>query len=246
MAWVALGSAAVDAAGNIYSASQNKAKAPSTVQYQNVDPTQVQNNAIAGDLSSLSDATNLASQSTTAQAKSALAARNITQPGYSDLAGALSKQATTLAENPYAVPQSVVDQLGTYAAENNISAGTGAVSGFSQSNLLRSLGINALQYGQTNLSAATNALSTLSGTAPNVSPVSPLSFMLTPGQALQTQTTNNENNQQIGQGAANAQAKADNQNSANLWDTITSQISPLTSAVQSALKPAPGTGGGGN
>ena len=241
-AWVALGSAAITAAGTIYSSSKNKASAPVTVPYQNVDPTQVQNNAIQGDLGSLGSASQLAGSVNTTTAQQALAARNITQPGYSNLAGALGSQATQLAENPYQVPQSVVDQLSQYAAENNIGEGTGASSGFSQSNLLRSLGINALQYGQTNLSAATSALSTLSGTAPNVNPTSPLSFLLTPSQALQTTTTNNTNNQQIGQGAANAAAAAANSNSNNLWDSITSQINPLSSAVQNAITPS----GGGN
>lgn len=236
-AFAGLAGSALTAGATVYGASQNKAGAPATVPYQNVDPTTVQNNAIQGDLGSLGSASQLAGSVNTTAAQQALAARNITQPGYSNLAGALGSQATQLAENPYQVPQAVVDQLSQYAAENNIGEGTGASSGFSQSNLLRSLGINALQYGQTNLSAATSALSTLSGTAPNVNPTSPLSFLLTPSQALQTTTTNNTNNQQIGQGAANAAAAAANSNSNNLWDSITSQISPLTSAAQAAIKP---------
>jgi len=246
-AFAGLAGTALTAGAKVYSASQNKTQAPATVPYQNVDPTQVQNNSIQGDLGSLASASQLSGSVNTTTAQQALAARNITQPGYSNLAGALSSQATSLAQNPYQVPQSVVDQLSQYAAENNIGEGTGASSGFSQSNLLRSLGINALQYGQTNLSAATSALSTLSGTAPNVNPTSPLSFLLTPSQALQTQTTNNTNNQQIGQGAANAAATAANSNSDNLWDSITSQISPLSSAIQNAITPSGGgNSGGGN
>ena len=139
----------------------------------------------------------------------------------------------------------MVDQLSQYAAENNIGEGTGASSGFSQSNLLRSLGVNELQYGQTNLGLATSALSTLSGTAPNISPTSPLSFLLTPSQALGTATTNATNNQQINQGAANSATAAGNANSSNLFDSLTGSIgqSALTSAVQSALN---GNYGGSN
>ena len=217
---------------DVGSSMLNKPKAAGAVQYQNVDPTQVQNNAIAGDQGSLGAATSLAGSSTTAEAQSALAARNITQPGYSALAGGLSKQAQSLADNPYQVPQSVVDQLSQYAAENNISEGTGNASGFSQNNLLRSLGINALQYGQSNLSAATSALSVLSGTAPNVSPVSPLSFMLTPGQALGAVTNNNTQNQAVNQGAANANAAASNAGSANLWDAVAGQAGNAGSLLQ--------------
>lgn len=235
MAWVSLGAAAVGAAGSIYSASQNKAKAPATVPYQNIDPTAVQNAAISGDQASLGAATSLAGSTNTSAAQQSLAARNITQPGYSALAGNLSTDANNLAANPYQVPQSVVDQLSQYAAENNIGEGTGNASGFSQDNLLRSLGVNQLQYGQTNLGLATSALSTLSGTAPNISPTSPLSFLLTPSQSLSAQTNNATQNQAIGQGAANASAAAANQNSANLFDTITSQINPLVSAGAAAI-----------
>jgi hypothetical protein len=235
MSWVALGAAAVSAAGSIYSSSQNKAKAPATVPYQNIDPTQVQDTSISGDISSLPNANLLATTSGESTAQQAVAERNITQPGYSQLAGNLSSDANNLAANPYSVPQSVVDQLSQYAAENNIGEGTGADSGFSQSNLLRSLGVNQLQYGQTNLGLATSALSTLSGTAPNISPVSPLSFLLTPSQSLAAQTNNATQNQAIGQGAANASAAAANQNSANLFDTISGQIGPLTSAGAAAL-----------
>lgn len=243
--WAAIAGAAVSVVGGVVSANNNKVKAPGAVQYQNVDPTQVQKNTIAGDISTLGDATSLANATGSATAQQAVNLRNITQPGYGALSKSISDQATKLASDPYAVPQSVVDQLNQYASENNITEGTGAASGFSGNNLLRSLGINALQYGQTNLSAATSALSVLSGTAPNVSPVSPLSFMLTPTQALQTQTNNNTENQAINQGAANAQTAANNQNTANLWDTVTSLYGPVTdgigAGIGAAQKPPPPT-----
>lgn len=227
--WAAAAAGLVVSAG---SALMNKPKAAGAVAYQNVDPTDVQRKTIAGDQATLGDATDLANRTSSATAMQAMNLRNITQPGYSDLSGALSKQALAMAKDPYAVPQSVVDQLSQYAAENNITEGTGAASGFSGSNLLRSLGINALQYGQTNLSAATNALSVLSGTAPQVSPVSPLSFMLTPSQALGTTTNNNTENQAIGQGAANSAAAAANHASDNLWDSVSGAVQP---ALQSYL-----------
>lgn len=221
--WGAIAGAAIGVVGGAINA--NNSKGGAAVQYQNVDPTQVQKNAIAGDQSTLSDADNLAGNVGTATAQSAVNLRSITQPGYDALSKSISDQATKLASDPYAVPQSVVDQLNQYASENNITEGTGAASGFSGNNLLRSLGINALQYGQTNLSAATSALSVLSGTAPNVSPVSPLSFMLTPSQALGTATNNAIENQAINQGEANASAAAGNAASANLWDSVTSGLS---------------------
>jgi hypothetical protein len=235
--WAAA-AAAVVGAGASYGLSKlgSQSGAPA-VPYQNIDPTAVQNAAISGDQSSLAAATALGGSITNSSALQSVAARNITQPGYSSLAGSLSSDASALAANPYQVPQSVVDQLGQYAAENNIGEGTGAASGFSQSNLLRSLGINSLQYGAQNLASATSALSTLSGTAPNISPTSPLSFLLTPSQALQTATTNATNNQQINQGAANSATAAANANSSNLFDSLTGAIgqSGLSSATQAYL-----------
>jgi hypothetical protein len=221
---------AVVGAGASYGLNQiGKAGSPAAVQYQNINPTTVQNNAIQGDISSLGSATSLAGSTTTSQAQQALAARNITQPGYSGLSGDLTADATSLASNPYAIPSPVVSQLSQYAAENNIGEGTGASSGFSQSNMLRSLGLNELSYGQSNLASATSALSALSGSAPNVSPVSPLSFLLTPSQALSTATTNATQNQAINQGANNSATAAANYNSTNLFDQLSGQVSPLTS-----------------
>lgn len=229
--WGAIAGAAISVVGGAVNANQaSKHGGAAAVPYQAVDPTQVQKNAIAGDISTFDDANTLATRAGTATANQAVNLRNITQPGYSALAAALSKQATDMAKDPYAVPQSVVDQMTQYAAENNISAGTGVASGFSGSNLLRSLGINALQYGQTNLSAATSALSVLSGSAPNVSPVSPLSFMLTPSQALSTTTNNNTEAQAVGQGKANADAAAAGAANANLWDSVTSGVGTAATA----------------
>lgn len=251
--WAAAAAAVAGAATSSLLAP--KAKGASAVQYQNVDPTQVQQNAIAGDIATMSDATKLATGIGTSTAQQAVATRDITQPGYSTLAGNLTKDATALAKDPYAIPASVVDQLTQYAAENNITEGTGSGSGFSGNNMLRSLGINALDYGQRNLQSAMSALSILSGTAPNISPVSPLNFLLTPGQALQTQTNNNTNNQAINQGAANAQNAAANANSANLWDNVSSQFGGVVkTAVSQALTqqstptptPTPTPTGGGS
>lgn len=243
--WAAAAAGLVVSAGSALMAP--KAKSGGAVGYQNVDPTAVQKSTIQGDMDTFGDASTLASRTGTSMAHDAVNLRNVTQPGYSALAEALSKHATDMAKDPYAIPQSVTDQLSQYAAENNIGEGTGASSGFSGSNMLRSLGINALQYGQSNMAAATSALSILSGTAPNVSPVSPLSFMLSPKDALSTTTNNNTENQAISQGAANSAAAAGNANSANLFDTVSSGVTPaLTSYLRGLGTPSttPGSNAG--
>ena len=211
--------------------SQN---APAYVPYQPVDLQQTQQQALLGDQGASATLDQLLGQSNTFQQQQATSLMNQALPGYSGFAQNLTNTASSLAANPYQVPQSVVGQLSQYAAENNISEGTGAASGFSSSNLLRSLGVNALQYGQANMASATNALQTLSNTAPRVSPMSPLSFMVTPQQQAQNQQYTNTLQAQGGQASANAQAAAANYNSSNLWDQTTgalNQSSYLTSLI---------------
>lgn len=232
--WIAVGAAAVSAVGSIASSSMNKQTAPAAAAYTPVDPSQIESQTVNADISNMGSAQQLSSSTSAFNSSQALSALNTALPGYSGLASGLMGDAQSLAANPYAIPQSVVGQLSQYAAENNIAGGTGATSGFSNSNMLRSLGVNALQYGQTNIQTAMGALSTLTGTAPNVAPTSPLSFMLSPSSVLQTQTNNNTMAQNIQQGSNNANAAASNANSNNLWDSITSQITPLVNAAKTA------------
>jgi hypothetical protein len=229
----------VGAAGGLL----NKKSAPATVPYTPVDLQATQNQAISGDLAATPSIDQLLSQSNTFQQGQASALMEKALPGYGQFASNLTKTASDLAANPYAVPKSVTDQLTQYAAENNIAGGTGAASGFSESNILRSLGVNALQYGQSNLTAATNALSVLTGTAPRVSPMSPMSFLVTPDQQTQNQQLTNRLQQQIGQGGANASTAATNFNTGNLWDTLTSTITPsAVNNVASLFNTNPSTG----
>ena len=229
--WGFIGAGAISAAGSIGGALLNKASAPATAQYQNVNPTQVQSNAIQGDLSTLPQANQLANASNSTDLMQAISNLNTALPGFSGLQQGLVGQASNMAANPYALPQQAIGQILQTGAENNIMGGTGAASGFSQNNSLRSLGINVEQYGQQQFQNSLSALSTLTGTAPNVSPVSPLTFMLTPQNALSAVTNNNTQNQAVQQGANNAAAAASNYNSANLFDSLTSQIGPLSSAA---------------
>lgn len=198
----------------------NKKKAPNTVQYTPVDLQAEQQKSIGGNISALPDLDTLLSQSNTFQQKQANSLMESALPGYSSFSQNLLGTASNLAKNPYEIPQSAVDQLMQYANENNLAGGTGASSAFSHSNALRSLGVNELQYGQNNIQTAMQALSVLTGTAPRVSPMSPLSFMVTPQQQAQNQQYTNTLQQQIAQGGANAQTAAKNWNTQNLWDNF--------------------------
>lgn len=238
--WGALAGGLVAAGGTVSASLLNKQNAPGAAPYANVDPTQVQNNAISGDLSSLSNATQLASGVNSTNLQTSIANLNSALPGFSSYQQSVLGQAQEKASNPYGLPQEAIDQINQQAAENNIGSGTGAKSGFSGSNALRSLGVSTLDYGQQNFSDAISALSTLTGTAPTVSPVSPLNFLLTPSQALGTATTNAQENQQIQQGSNNADAAAGNYNSSNLFDALTGSglINQLGSTTTSLIKAA--------
>lgn len=249
--WGAAIAAVASVGGALISSSGAKQSAPAAVPYTPVDPNQALSSTIGANQSNLGGLEQLLTQSNTFQQGQAISAQNAALPGYAQFASNLTKTATDLAANPYAVPSSVTDQLGQYAAENNISEGTGANSGFSGNNTLRSLGVNALQYGQNNLQTAMSALSTLTGTSPRVSPASPLSFLLQPSQVLSTQTNNNTQAQAVGQGAANAATAAANNNSATLWDSLTSSVggtqgfgSILSNLAMGIAAPSTGAGGG--
>ena len=244
MSWVAVGAAAVSAAGGIANGMLNKAQAPAQAQYTPVNPAEIESQTVNAALSNLGSAQSLSSSTNAFNSQQALQALNTALPGYSGLASSLMGQASSLAANPYAIPQSVVGQLSQYAAENNINEGTGASSGFSGSNTLRSLGINALQYGQTNLQTASGLLSTLTGTAPNVAPTSPLSFMLSPSSVLSNQQLTNTTQQASQQAANNASAAANNYNTANLWDSLTASQGSMNS-LYAALTGGTNIGSGG-
>lgn len=238
--WAAVVSGAVTVGGALL----NKQKAPAAAPYVPIDPSKVTSDSLNADLANQGKAQQLSATTNSFNQGQATQLMNQALPGYSDFSGNLTKTASNLAANPYEVPQSVVDQLTQYAGENNINEGTGAASGFSKSNLLRSLGVNALQYGQSNIQTAMSALGVLTGTAPRISPTSPLSFMLQPSQVLAAQTNNNTQQQAVQQGANNANAAAGNANSSNLWDSLTSGQGSIAGLLK--LLTASNGGGGGS
>ncbi len=77
-----------------------------------------------------------------------------------------------------------------------------------------------LDYGNNNFQQAIQALSTVTGLSPRISPMSPMSFYVTPQQTAQVAAGNNQNQQAIQQGANNAATAAGNFNTQNLWDSL--------------------------
>ena len=214
MAWAAIASAAVSVGGALLS----KKSAPAAVQTTPVNLQQQQSQSIAGTEANFGNIADLTTQANNYSQKSAIDLMNQAVPGYSQFASNLLQTGADKLANPYAVPQDVTDNLNRISAEQGISRGTAGQT--NQYSALRDLGQNMLAYGNNNFNQAIQALTTVTGTAPKISPLSPQSFFVTPQQNAQVAATNNQNQQATAQGAANASTAASNFNNQNLWDTI--------------------------
>ena len=91
-----------------------------------------------------------------------------------------------------------------------------------------------LDYGSQNFQKSLSALSTVTGLAPKVSPMSPLSFYLTPSAQLgvagtnaQITTNNNSRQQDTTQGGNNVSAAVSNYNNTNAWDNLLQMLGTL-------------------
>jgi hypothetical protein len=187
------------------------AKAPATQPYQPVDIGKVTSDTTQAALTNMGGIESVIGQSNTFTQNQANAMMESAVPGYAEYAKNLLAAGETALAHPYDLPQDVQTKLEQMAAEKGISVGGGGqFQGFSALSLL---GTKMLDYGQQQFQNALSALTTVTGTAPRVNPASPLSMMITPGQALQTATTNAQETQAVGQGAANAAAAASNWNS---------------------------------
>lgn len=217
--WIAVGVTAVGVAGSVMANKAGKQSAPG--QAPTVDPQSEQINTIQGNQAALPQAEQLASDTNTYNQSQALQMMNSAMPGYSKLAATLTGQAQGLASNPYSVPADVQANLQRQAAEMGVS--TGRIGQAGQFSLLRDLGVNELQYGQTQLGEASSLTGLLASIAPKTNPMSPVSMMLTPGQDIAVA----QGNQQATQAAMNATTAAANANAtanAGMWGNITGSI----------------------
>lgn len=222
-----IGTAIGAVAGGLLGAFGGRQKAPQTIPWTPISSQLTQQQAIQGDISNQGDLETLLGNANTFQQQQATSMMNQALPGYSQFAQNLMAAGNNALKNQYNLPSSVVDQLRQQASEQNINVGaTGQAGGY---NWLRSLGINEVQYGQSQLQNAMSALTTAVGTAPRVSPMSPMSFYVTPQQQFQNQFANQEQEQAVAQGGANAAAAASNYNNQNLWSGISSAASGLFS-----------------
>jgi hypothetical protein len=203
-------------------------KSPSAVPYtpvNKIDAQAEQEKAISGNLGMESDLEKLLSRSNRFQQGQANDLLEMAVPGYGKLSSSILKMGQSAADNPYDLPTDVTKNLTRLAAERGVKVGSrGETQSFSA---LRDLGVNMLDYGQQRFTQALQALTTATGIAPRISPMSPLSFYVTPANQLGTAVTNaqieqgnNNAAQGIRQGERNAATAANNFNTQNVWDSV--------------------------
>lgn len=223
-----IGTAIGAIAGGLIGAFATKKKAAATAPFTPtplLDANKIQSDTIKGNLSNESSLEQLLSQSNRFQQGQASDLLEQAVPGYGKLSQSILGRGQQASDHPYDLPKDVQDNLNRIAAERGIKVGSGGQT--QKFSALRDLGVNMLQYGQQNFSQALSALSTVTGLAPKVSPLSPMSFMFTPGQQLgvaqtnaQITQANNAGQQGTAQGKSNVDTAASNWNNQNMWDNL--------------------------
>jgi hypothetical protein len=210
--------AGVVVAGAGVAGAMSSNKKPATAALTQDSPQTDQMTAIQGNINAEPQIESMMGQANSWQQSQALSLANQATPGLSNSISSLMQTSQSDLANQYNLPPAVQKQLEQQAAEQNTMVGnTGQGGGF---NSLRSLGVNELAYGQQQFQNALSSLSTAVGLSPRVSPVSPMSFYVTPQQQTSQQMQQNQLNQQITQGSNNAKTAASNAENAGIWSSI--------------------------
>jgi hypothetical protein len=230
MSWIIVGVAAVSVIGAV----AGQKKKPNTIQYQGVDPAEQEQYALQSNIDSANTREKMLAQANSFQQDQSTSMMEKALPGFSKLQSSMATQATNLAQNPYKLPDDVAAGLTQIANERGYSVGARGQAG--QFSLMRDLGVNELQYGQANLNSANSMMQTLAASAPRVSPMSPLNFMLTPEQTMAEARYTQTKQQEIAQGAENTRVGVNNDNRKTWGEGLSGVVGAFTGG---------GGGGGG-
>ena len=184
-----------------------------------VDLQEEQTKAIEGNLANQAKIESLVSSTNAFNQSQATSMMEQAIPGFTALQSKLMATTNDLLTNPYDLPKDVQTNLERLAAERGVSAGTRGT--FNEFSLLRDLGVNSLQYGQSRINQAGGLAGIISSIAPKANVMSPLSFYNTPAQYAANQQLTNANNQATTQGAINANLAATNYQNAGIANAIT-------------------------
>ena len=215
----------VAAAGTAYGAysqgqaAKKAARASAANRVAPVDLQEEQTKAVDGNIANQAKIESLVSSTNAFNQSQATSMMESAIPGFSALQGKLMATTNDLLTNPYDLPKDVQTNLERLAAERGVSAGTRGT--FNEFSLLRDLGVNSLQYGQSRINQAGGLAGIISSIAPKANVMSPLSFYNTPAQYIQNQQMINANDQAVRQGAINAELAATNYQNAGIANAIT-------------------------
>ena len=201
------------------SAAKKAAAASAANRVKPVDLQEEQTKALDGNIANQAKIESLVSSTNTFNQSQATSMMESAIPGFSALQSKLMTTTNVLLTNPYDLPKDVQTNLERLAAERGVSAGTRGT--FNEFSLLRDLGVNSLQYGQSRINQAGGLAGIISSIAPKANVMSPLSFYNTPQQYIQNQQMNNANDQAVRQGAINANLAAANYQNAGIANAIT-------------------------
>ena len=201
------------------SAAKKAAAASAANRVAPVDLQEEQTKAIEGNLANQAKIESLVSSTNAFNQAQANSMMESAIPGFSALQSKLMATTNDLLTNPYDLPKDVQTNLERLAAERGISAGTRGT--FKEFSLMRDLGVNSLQYGQSRISQAGGLAQLMSSIAPKANVMSPLSFYVTPEQYADNQRRANENDQAVRQGAINANLAATNYQNAGIANAVT-------------------------
>ena len=235
MSSVAVIAATAVAGSAVYSSSQQASaiKKAAANRVQPVDLQEEQTKAIEGNLANQAKIESLVSSTNTFDQSQATSMMEQAIPGFTALQGKLMATTNDLLTNPYDLPKDVQTNLERLAAERGVSAGTRGT--FNEFSLLRDLGVNSLQYGQSRINQAGGLAGIISSIAPKANVMSPLSFYNTPAQYAANQATTNANNQATTQGAINANLAATNYQNAGIANAITGLAGTMGSVNWGAM-----------
>ena len=235
MSSVAVIAATAVAGSAVYSSSQQASaiKKAAANRVQPVDLQEEQTKAIEGNLANQAKIESLVSSTNTFDQSQANSMMEQAIPGFSALQSKLMSTTNDLLTNPYDLPKDVQTNLERLAAERGVSAGTRGT--FNEFSLLRDLGVNSLQYGQSRINQAGGLAGIISSIAPKANVMSPLSFYNTPAQYAANQATTNANNQATTQGAINANLAATNYQTAGIANAITGLAGTMGSVNWGAM-----------
>ena len=230
---------AVAVTGGLYgsmsqaSAAKKAAKASAANKVAPVDLQEEQTKALDGNLANQKKINTLVSSTNAFDQSQATSMMEQAIPGFSALQGKLMATTNDLLTNPYELPKDVQTNLERLASERGVSAGTRGT--FNEFSLLRDLGVNSLQYGQSRINQAGSLAGIISSIAPKANVMSPLSFYNTPAQYAANQQLTNANNQATTQGAINANLAAANYQNAGITNAITGLAGVAGSADWSSV-----------